>query len=386
MSESTRWTTAAAHSGPVWGAAEGSRSIARWRLGNQHLLAPGADCVDDVMSRLLAVQAENPGQSAWAVATRTARPDDTALQEALEQGRVLRTHVLRPTWHYVTADDLDWLLALTGPRVVGVVDSQLQRDLGLSTRDVDELTTVVLDLLGTDPDRTRTEVTTSLRQRVPRLADTVTGRLTMLLMCRLEVERLVASGRPRGGEHTYARYEDRVPGRVDAEVFDRDAALAGLAERYFTGHGPATDKDLAYWASLPITDIRRGREAIDGALESFEHEGRTYWHADDAAPDDRVEPHGHLLQVLDEMYRGYQDSRMVLDARGVVPRGRESAIGMALVDGQLVAGMRRTVSTRAVTFALSPYAPLTPVERAAIDAAAERYGTYLGLPAQVEAP
>lgn len=360
----------------------GTRSIARWRLDSQHLVGPGADSVDEVMSRLLAVQAENPAQSAWAVAARTARPDSAALREALEQGRVLRTHVLRPTWHYVAAADLDWLLALTSPRVLPVVDAQLRRDLGLSPHDVDELTTVVLDLLGTDPDRTRDEVTASLRQRVPRLADTVTGRLTMLLMCRLEVERLVVSGSPRGGEHTYARYEDRIPDRIDADVFDRDAALATLAERYFTGHGPATDKDLAYWASLPITDIRRGREAVAGILESFEHEGRTYWHARGAEPGGR-EPRGHLLQLLDEMYRGYQDSRMVLDARGVVPRGRESAIGMALVDGQLVAAMRRTVSTREVTFELTPYAPLTRGERAAIDAAADRYGTYLGLPARV---
>lgn len=367
-------------------APDGSRSIARWRLHNQHLVAPGADSVGDVMSRLLAVQAENPAQSAWAVATRTAQPDAAALQGALEQGNVLRTHVLRPTWHYVAAEDLDWLLMLTGPRVVRVVDSQLRRDLGLSTPDVDELTAAVLDLLGADPHRTRDEVTTSLRRRVPRLADTITGRLAMLLMCRLEVERLVVSGRPREGEHTYARYEDRVPGRLDTDAFDREAALAGLAERYFTGHGPATDKDLAYWASLPVTDVRRGIEAVDGVLDCFAHEGRTYWHVDGAAPVGRVEPRGHLLQLLDEMYRGYQDSRMVLDARGVVPRGRESAIGMALVDGQLVAGVRRSVSARKVAFELTPHAPLTRAERAAIDAAAERYGAYLGLEARVEAP
>lgn len=335
------------------------------------------------MSRLLAVQAENPAQSAWAVAARTVRPDGSALDEALAEGRVLRTHVLRPTWHYVAAADLDWLLALTGPRVRRVVDSQLRRDLGLTPRDVDDLSAAVLDLLGADPDRSREEVTTSLRSRVPRLTDAVTGRLTMLLMCRLEVDRLVVSGRPRAGEHTYARYEDRVPDRVDSDGFDRDSALALLAQRYFTGHGPATDKDLAYWASLPITDVRRGREAVAGMLESFEHEGRTHWHAPGAPPRDAVEPRGHLLQVLDEMYRGYQDSRMVLDARGVVPRGRESAIGMALVDGQLVAAMRRTVSARDVTFELTPYSPMTRAERSAVDGAAQRYGTHLGLPARV---
>lgn len=112
--------------------AVGTRTIARWRLDSQHLVRLGADSADEVLSRLRAVQAENPAQSAWAVAARTARPDSAALHEALEQGRVLRTHVLRPTWHYVAAADLDWLLALTGSRVLPVVDTQLRRDLGLS--------------------------------------------------------------------------------------------------------------------------------------------------------------------------------------------------------------------------------------------------------------
>ena len=79
------------------------------------------------------------------------------------------------------------------------------------------------------------------------------------------------------------------------------------------------------------------------------------------------------------MYRGYQDSRYVLDPAGLVPRGREAAIGMALVDGQLVAGMKRTLGKEQVEFGLTPFRDLAPDEVEALQAAADRYSAYLGL-------
>ena len=360
-------------------------AIARWRLRNQHLITPHAGSAADVVDTLLAVQAENPSQSAWAVAARTATPDPDDLAGLIASGEVVRTHVLRPTWHYVSRADIDWLLALTSPRIHPTIDVQL-RGLDLTDRDIDRLTTAILDCLIATPDRTRDEVAEAVRDREPGLADRITGRMVMLLMAHLELDRLVSSGRPREGEHTYAAYRDRVGTRVDPEDFDREGALGRLALRYFTGHGPATVKDLAYWATLTITDVRRGLESVVDQLESFEHDGRTFWHAPGEPPDRPGEPAGHLLQLLDEMYRGYQDSRWVLDARGVVPREREAAIGIALVDGQLVAGMKRVLDASSVRFDLTPHRSLSASERAALEDAAARYGRFLGRPASVEVP
>ena len=163
--------------------------------------------------------------------------------------------------------------------------------------------------------------------------------------------------------------------------------LEMLALRYVTGHGPATEADLAYWATLPLGDVRRGLAGVRERLASFEHDGRTFWHAADDEPPRAGPsvPAGHLLQILDEIYRGYQDSRMVLDAAGVVPRAREAAVGMALVDGQMVASMKRTVTARCVRFALTPYVgrPLASAELTALEAAAARYATFLGTDAEV---
>ena len=357
--------------------------IARWRLRNQHLVAPLVGTAAEVVNGLLAVQAENPSQSAWAVAARTTSPDPADLAGLLASGEVVRTHVLRPTWHYVACADIDWLLALTGPNLRRITDTQLLGDLALTGDDIDRLGAAVLDLLAATPDRTRDEVSAGLRDRVPELAERVTGRLVMLLMAHLEMDRLVSSGKPREDNHTYATYADRVGTRVPPEAFDRDQALARLALRYFTGHGPATVKDLAYWATLTVAETRRGLDEVKDRLDSFEHDGRSYWHAPGEPPQGPGQPDGHLLQLLDETYRGYQDSRWVLDARGVVPRGREQAIGIALVDGQLVAAMKRTLTPARVRFELTPHRPLSVGERRALEDASERYGEFLRRPAEI---
>ena len=357
--------------------------IARWRLRTQRLTAPHARSAAAVVSTLLAVQAENPGQSAWAVAARTSAPSPTDLAGLLASGDVVRTHVLRPTWHYVAREDIDWLLALTGPGLRRLIDTQLSGDLGLGADDVERLGSEVLDHLDASPDRTRDEVAEALRDRAPDLAERVSGRLVMLLMAHLELDRMVVSGRPREDTHTYATYADRVGVREDPDRFDRDAALARIAVRYFTGHGPATVKDLTYWATLTLGEARRGLEAARHRLHSFDHDGRTYWHAGAEPPSGGAEPAGHLLQLLDEMYRGYQDSRWVLDARGVVPRQRERAIGIGLVDGQLVAAMKRVLSPARVRFELTPHRRMSVAERAALEEAATRYGEFLARPAEV---
>ena len=204
------------------------RDIARWRLHSQLLAAP-VDGAEEVVRSLLAVQAENPSQSAWAVATRTTSPRQGDLAAAIADGRVLRTHVLRPTWHYVHADDAQWLLELTAPRVLPTVDQQLRP---LADR-MTALTGAVEAILTEATDRTRADLSGALADRGVEL----TGQQLMLLLAHLELHGVLCSGVPRDGEHTYALFAHRVPA---PRRLDRDDAVTELALRYFTSHGPAT--------------------------------------------------------------------------------------------------------------------------------------------------
>jgi hypothetical protein len=347
--------------------------IARWRLRSQRLTRPFAVSAGDVVEHLLAVQAENPSQSAWAVAGRAENPDPADLGGLLDSGAVLRTHVLRPTWHYVRAEDIVWLVEVTRPRVLKVTAQQLA---ALDVPALERATAAVLDSLATEGDLTRMQLAEALAAR----GVAAGGHLLMILLAHLELQTLICSGRPADGQHTYALLSDRVP---QPRRLEREEALAELARRYFTGHGPATERDLAYWGTLTVTDVRKGLNAVADELQHFTHDGRTYWHAPDEPPAGDQEPRGHLLQVLDEMYRGYQDSRYALDAAGLVPRAREPAVGMALVDGQLVAWMNGPRGQGPGGVRLTRCADLAPDEVGALEEAAERYGTFLGLPARL---
>jgi hypothetical protein len=353
--------------------------VARWRLRSQHLVWPYAASAREAVGSLLAVQAENPSQAGWAVASRTPNPGQAELAALLDDGTVVRTHVLRPTWHFVLGEDLGWLLELTGPRVRRVTGQQLRTTHGLDERAIGHAVAAVAGALADRGQLTRAQLAGELRGR----GVGGSGQMLMILLAHAELDGLICSGPITGGQHTYALTGQRVPA---PRRLERAEALAELAWRYFTGHGPATERDLAYWATLTLTDVRAGLAQARDRLDSFRHDERTFWHAPGDAPTRPQQPPAHLLQILDETYRGYQDSRWVLDAAGHVPRARETAAGMALIDAQLLAAMRRSLAPGHVRFDLRPYRALTPPEIEALDQAAQRYGAYLRLKAQITLP
>src|SRR5258708_9019064 len=136
--------------------------IARWRLRSQNLVWPCAVAAGEAVRSLLAVQAENPSQAAWAVASRTQKPDQADLATLLSDGAVLRTHVLRPTWHFVRAEDIGWLLDLTGPRVRRVTGQQLRGAHGLDKRSIDQAVAAVTRALASRGQLTRAQLADEL--------------------------------------------------------------------------------------------------------------------------------------------------------------------------------------------------------------------------------
>ena len=351
------------------------RAIAQWRMHTQRLAGAPYASAGAVVGGLLAVQAENYPQASWAVATRTNDVDAGSFRRLFDDGVILRTHVLRPTWHFVRPDDIRWLIDVTAPRIRRVA-VQLQRSLELHDDVLDASAREITDALAGGGHLTRE----SLRARLDDAGLPTEGQRLGVILLNAELEGLICSGAMHGRDHTYALVAERAPA---ARRLDRGEALAELALRYFTGHGPATERDLAYWATITVTDVRAGLAAVADELENFRHDGRTYWFKNLPPDDARLDPRAHLLQILDEYSRGYQDSRHVLDVDDLVPAARPSTVGMTLVDSQMVGGMRRTVAANRVTFAVDLYRELTDDEHDAVRAAADRYGHFLGLEAAV---
>ena len=351
------------------------RAIARWRLHTLRLSQRTYPSPAAAVAGLLAVQAENYPQASWAVATRTDGVTQAALQADFDDGVLLRTHVLRPTWHFVRPDDIRWLVELTAPRV-NRTTAALQAQLGLDAAAMQTSTAVITGALAEAGHLTRA----ALAERLQEAGLPVAGQRLGVFLLHAELAGLICSGVMAGREHTYALLDERAPA---PRRLDRDEALAEIALRYFRGHGPATAADLAYWATLTLTDVRAGLAAVADQLDRVEHDGRTYWFTDPPPDDARLQPRGHLLQTLDEYHNGYQDSRSVLDADGIVPRGRRATVGMTLVDSQMVGDMRRRIEPDRVVFEVGLFRDLGGDELDAVHAAAGRYGEFLGLDATV---
>lgn len=348
------------------------QAIARWRMHTLALAGARYPSPVAVVDGLLAVQAENYRHAAWAVACRAdGELTEGDFDRVFDHGAILRTHVLRPTWHFVSPADIAWLVEVTAPRVRRTL-VQVQRGLGLDDRTLERAVEVIVGSLASGRHLTRNE----LRERLDDEGIASSGQLLGVMLMQAELLGLVCSGRVRSTEQTYALLAERAPG---GRRLDRSEALAELVLRYFTGHGPATERDLSYWASLTLTDVRRGLSEVAGELESFSVDGRTYWHASPPPQRDTISPRAHLLLMLDEYHNGYQDSRYSLDGAGIVPRGRAANYGMTLLDGQMVGNMRRTVGSDSVRFEIGLFRTLDASEKAAVQEAAERQAQFLGL-------
>lgn len=241
------------------------------RLAAHHLLGSRLRDPAALVHHLGAVQAQDYPGARWALALRLASyPTDTQIEDAFQKGHILRTHVLRPTWHFVAPADVRWMLALTAPRVKASVAGSV-RSLGLDDAVFARTSAIITSALAGGNSLTRPELGAALHNAGFELDPM---RLQHVVF-RAELDALVISGPPRGKQQTYALLDERVP-QVRAHPFERDEALAELTWRYFNSHGPALVADCSWWSGLTMTDVKRGLELNRERLRSVRVGERTY--------------------------------------------------------------------------------------------------------------
>lgn len=352
--------------------------IPQLRLRCQHLTsAPLADPLA-VVRWLTAVQAQDYYGALWALSLRLEHTTAADLDPLLNSGALLRTHVLRPTWHFVAPEDIRWLLQLTGPRVLGI-NTSMYRQLGLDEVTLQRSLDVIRQALQGGQHLTRAELGEALQET--NIAGTAGQRLTYVVM-HAEQHGVICSGPRRGKQFTYALLDEWVP---PAPERTRDEALAELARRYFLSHGPATVYDFANWSGLMLSDSRTGLSHVQNELDHAEIDDQTYWFAPDPPQESTAAPRAFILSVFDEYTIGYKDRRAI--ASEVVSE-RLGNLGNALtyllvLDGQVVGSCRRTLQKASATVEANSFLPLTPDDQQAIAAAARRFGTFLQLPVEL---
>ena len=347
--------------------------IATARLRNQHLARPPSARPEEAVAWLGAVQAQEYPHAKWGLAQRLRSGNrDADIERACDDGRILRTHVLRPTWHFVTAEDLGWMLALTAPRLLRTTALYNKRN-GLEERVLTRMLSFLERTLADGQHLTRAE----LRPALVRAGIPAATMQLWLLTLHAELHGVVCSGPRRGRHATYALLSERAkkPRRLAG-----DEAVAELTRRYFRSHGPATVRDFVWWSGLATSTARRGLDIIKAKSQVVD--GLTYWTvgADRAST---AGPAVHLLPIYDEYVVSYRD-------RVAVPHGpaRIDSAGMgsvtfqhALVCGGAIAGTWRAVKRRDhLEVQVTPLRPLRGPDRLGLASAAERYATFLGTP------
>jgi hypothetical protein len=348
-------------------------AIAAARLVNQYIACEGHPRPEDVVAWFGAVQAQEYEPAKWGLGLRMhAGTRNADVERAFERGAILRTHVMRPTWHFVTARDIRWLLELTGPRVQRSL-SQYSRRLELDARTLARALRVVERALGGRQYLTRLE----LAERLQRANITATGQRLATIVMQAELEGVICSGPRKGKQFTYALIAERAPRAVR---LSRDEALGELSLRYFRSHGPATVRDFVWWSGLTSADARRGLE-INRATQQ-DAGGRAYWSVDAASSGSMREQLVHLLPIYDEYLIAYRDRDVVPHGPSVIPAARTPiTFQHALVVAGQVAGTWRTARTpRALLVNATPLRSLKPRERRALAETVDRYQRFQDVP------
>jgi hypothetical protein len=349
-----------------------AQDITALRLHNLGLSHPWSVDPAGVVARLAAVQAQDYYGAQWALGGRLAGAGDHDIEDAFNQGGLLRTHLLRPTWHFVTPDDIVWLLKLTGPRVQAASAyryRQLELEAGLFKRSDSALAEALADGMYL----TRNELGEVLEAKgIPQ----ATGQRLAYLVMHAELEAVICSGPRRGKQFTYALLDDRLAG---TKRLSREQGLAELAGRYFATRGPASVRDFAKWSGLTLKSAREGHAAIRVGLAQISWDGQDLWFPDTSLPPTRSSS-ARLLSIFDEYLCSYADRSAIIDDGRL---SRLWAMGAALryviaLDGRIVGTWKRTLERQAVLIELSFFDPPSRVMMAAVAREAERYAAFLG--------
>jgi hypothetical protein len=282
------------------------KHLPQLRLSNQWLNQAKGESAADVVKHMGAMQAQNYNMAKWAIACRMkTETTNNAIEAAFNRNEVLRTHVLRPTWHFVHPDDIRWMLALTGERLKKSLLGYWKKT-GLSQNDLLKAKQIIEKKLSNRSFSSRDQ----LKAHFEALGKPAVSRNMTLLLMETEFEGLICSAGRIGNQFAYGLIDEIVP---KTPVKSRDEALVALAHRYFTAHGPATVNDFSWWSGLTLNDCRKAIALAEKQLNSEIFGEQTFWHTGSASVINAAEGSPLLtLAAFDELLVGYRDRSALL--------------------------------------------------------------------------
>ena len=314
---------------------------------------------------MLALQAQDYPGGLWPIGLRMASTTRRTIETVHETGAFVRSWPMRGTLHFVAADDLPWMLSLTGQRMVRAAEGR-RRQLELDQAQFDRAERIARERLAGGATISRPELFAAWQQGgLP-----TTGQRGVHLLAQLAQTAVIVLV----GQQEWALLEHRVP---DPRLPDRADALREFALRYFVSHGPATERDFAWWSSLTLSDARAGISAAREQLDELEVDGTRYYLRPGLEPAARAV---RLLPGFDEYLLGYSDRSAPLsgaDTAVIVPGGNGMFLSTVVINGEVVGWWRRTPRAKRVQLDLEPLHEIPSSAATGIAAAAKRYGAFL---------
>ncbi len=347
------------------------QTIATDRLKNQQVTGTRFKSPQEIVSWMGAMQAQDFSMAEWAIGVRLPGSTEQTVREAFDRGEILRTHLLRPTWHFVSSADISWMLELTAPHIKSSMRSR-HAQLGLTESIVTKSKLIVEKALEKEVHLTREELIVKLRNAK---LITENAQATHIMML-FELEGLVCSGATNGKKQTYALLEERI---AISTSITRDEALGKLAKRYFTSHGPASIQDFIWWSGLPVRDARKALDMVKSDFDSFENGEQTLWFADSISAWSGNRESTLLLPAFDEFIISYRDRSASLQSENHKKAISENGLfrPVIVVNGKIAGIWKRIQKKNMALIETDYFQPVSKAVQEQIENEVLKYGQFI---------
>lgn len=346
--------------------------ISKIRLANQQIARKDFNTPKDIVGWMGAMQAQDYHMAKWAIGIRLPTATEELITAAIDKGEIIRTHLLRPTWHFVSANDIYWMLALTAPQVKATMKSR-HKQLEITEEVVNKSKSVIEKAFLQGEYLIREELVSALENANIALGDKRAAHLLMLA----ELDGLIGSGATRGKKQTYALLEERVPKKIS---LTRDEALAQLARKYFTSHGPATLKDFVWWSGLSVKDAKHGLEMIKSDFISETIHTEVYWLPNAYSIPKKEEESVFLLPAFDEYIISYKDRSAAITFENHKKAVSNNGIfwPIIVINGKISGRWKRIIRKDTVMITTESFQPFSKEIKRSIEQQAIAFGNFLG--------
>lgn len=344
--------------------------IRAYRAINQQLFDTQCKTPQQVVEWLGAMQAQEYAMAKWAIALRLENGFKEAdIESAFNNGEILRTHLLRPTWHFVSPKDIRWMLQLTSPRV-HAVNAFMYRQTGLDSKIFKKANDIFIKKLEGNKHLTRDELSKALAKK--KIA--ADGHKLGYIMMQAELDGVICSGARQGKQHTYALLEERAPG---VKPLTRDEALATMTERYFTSRGPATVKDFTWWSGLTVKEAKAGIAMLSKDFTTAVINDEEYIFRPSGIKPAKKHQLTFLMPDYDEYGIAYKDRSAISHKDIKIPKGLVFN-RIFVIDGMGAGTWKPIVKSKTTDVEITLFRELNRTGQLALDKAIKRYKEFIG--------